>query len=211
MITDGDLRILSRTLIRLLTRRNKVQLDDIRYAKNNEGMFPRKIVRTDKDGKVYRESPSQLFADLYELDAINKSNTVELKETPYQRTDLFIIFDNQTMPNIISEVIDGELNTVMPFNLIINIYGDESADELQYMLSKMYNYKVTDWLRINKMSILREPNEWQILDGRENNIWWKRRRVVFELNIHQRFDTEEDDKELDIENIVSNLEVIGGK
>ena len=162
MKTIGDVRIQSRQLIHKLVRSNKVELDDIRYIKYGTGSFPDKITT-------------------YTDPADGKEKT---KRTPYQKDDIFIIFDVRFLPGIGGEVIGNSYRSHLPIELIINIYGDEAEDEVQYMIAQMSTFRFRNWLRKQGFSIKSEPN-FEALDGRENMEWWIRRRAVFELNTEQ--------------------------
>ena len=188
MITISDLKITSRLFLNLITRDTKIELDDIRTLKYETGVMPRKLV-------------SYVDPD----DGLTKQ-----KETPYLNDDEFVIFDVIVKPTIAAEV-EGETYTShMPFIIIVNIYGDEASDEIQYMLSKISTYTVRQFLLTNGMSIQKEPNDWQILDGKENGLWWVRRRVEILMNAEQSIDLTDSTLNGEIDTIDPNLENIEG-
>jgi len=188
MITISDLKITSRLFLNLITRDTKIELNDIRTLKYETGVMPRKLV-------------SYVDPD----DGLTKQ-----KETPYLNDDEFVIFDVIVKPTIAAEV-EGETYTShMPFIIIVNIYGDEASDEIQYMLSKISTYTVRQFLLTNGMSIQKEPNDWQILDGKENGLWWVRRRVEILMNAEQSIDLTDSTLNGEIDTIDPNLENIEG-
>jgi hypothetical protein len=163
MITITELKVISREFLRMITRQNKLQLNDIRSIKYETGTMPRKLVS---------------YID--PNDGLTKQ-----KETPYVNDDEFIIFDVIVKSNIASEVIDNTFKSHMTFLLAVNIYGDEASDEIQFMLSKISTYKVRKFLLDNKISIKEEPKDFEILDGKENGYWWIRRRFEINFNVEQ--------------------------
>jgi hypothetical protein len=163
MITITELKVISREFLRMITRQNKLQLNDIRSIKYETGTMPRKLVS---------------YID--PNDGLTKQ-----KETPYVNDDEFIIFDVIVKSNIASEVIDNTFKSHMAFLLAVNIYGDEASDEIQFMLSKISTYKVRKFLLDNKISIKEEPKDFEILDGKENGYWWIRRRFEINFNVEQ--------------------------
>jgi len=191
MITISDLKITSRQFINLITRNAKIELNDIRTLKYETGVMPRKLVS---------------YVD-------PNDNLTKQKETPYLNDDEFVIFDVIVEPTISGEVItidDKETyKSHMPFTLIINIYGDEASDELQYMMSRISTFSARHFLLANGISIAKEPNDWQVLDGKENGLWWIRRRVEIHMNAEQTIDIS-DDEAGKIETIDVVLEIIEG-
>lgn len=188
MTTIGELRIACRELLYRLVRQDKIQLNDIRYIKHDTGTMPRKLTNY-----------------------VGDDGLTKLKETPYLVTDEFIVFDVLISKNIAGELINNNYVSHMPFTLVVNIYGDEVQDELQYMLAKMSSFIVRDWLRKKKISLKSEPTSWDELDGKENGTWWKRRRFVLEMNTQQSIEYSQDDFPL-MDEIDFTLEVLeGGK
>lgn len=183
MITISQLKTISRQLIYRLTRHEKIELNDIRNIKYDTGVMPRKLVS---------------YID--PNDGLTKQ-----KETPYLNTDEFIIFDVLIKANKVSEYVGTQYKSHMPFTLIINIYGDEAADELEYMMSLLTSFGVKSYLYENSISIKEEPEEFQILDGKENGIWWIRRRIEIELNTEQVIDMNTTDLYDEFDSVVTNL------
>lgn len=186
MITTSQLKIIGRQFIHLITRDSKIELDDIRSIKYNTGVMPKKLISyvDPNDGLTKR------------------------KETPYLNDDEFVIFDLIVDANKASEYIGTEYKSLMPFTLIVNIYGDEAHDELQYMMAKLTSYRAKQFLYSNGISIVKEPTEWQVLDGKENGTWWIRRRIEIEFNTEQTIDLLQTDlydefDYLDEENIIN--------
>jgi len=166
MITISDLKITTRQFINMITRDAKIELNDIRTLKYETGVMPRKLVS---------------YVD--PNDSLTKQ-----KETPYLNDDEFVIFDVIVKPTKAGEVIGDEYKSHMPFVLIVNIYGDEASDEVQYMMSRISTFTVRNFLTLNGISIEKEPNDWQVLDGKENGLWWVRRRVEILMNTEQSID-----------------------
>jgi len=165
MITISQLKTITRQLIYKITRNNKIELNDIRSIKFDTGVMPRKLI------------------SYIDVDGLTKQ-----KESPYLNDDEFIIFDVIIRANKVSEYINNEYRSHMPFTLIINIYGDESPDEVEYMMSRLTSFQVKNYLYSNGISIEKEPEEFQILDGKENGIWWIRRRIEIQMNTEQVID-----------------------
>lgn len=166
MVTVSQLKAISRQLIYLLTRHDKIELNDIRTIKYETGTMPRKLVS---------------YVD--PNDGLTKQ-----KETPYLNDDEFIIFDILVRAHIVSEYVGDQYRSMMPFTLIINIYGDEASDELQYMTSLLTTFQIKNYLYANGISLVKEPDEFQVLDGKENGTWWIRRRIELEFNTEQVID-----------------------
>ena len=166
MITIGELKILSRTFLNMITRDDKIELNDIRTIKYETGVMPRKLVSYVDDN-----------------DGLTKQ-----KETPYLVTDEFVLFDVIVKPLIASEVVGDDFKSHMPFTIVVNLYGDEVSDELQYMMAKISTFTVRHFLSTSGLSIEKEPNDWQVLDGKENGLWWIRRRIEILMNAEQTID-----------------------
>jgi len=166
MITISELKITTRQFINMITRNTKIELDDIRTLKYETGVMPRKLVS---------------YVD-------PNDNLTKQKETPYLNDDEFVIFDVIVKPTKAGEVVGDQYKSHMPFVLIVNIYGDEASDEVQYMMSRISTYAVRHFLIMNGISIEKEPNDWQVLDGKENGLWWVRRRVEILMNTEQSID-----------------------
>ena len=161
MITTGQLRIFAKEFIRQLTRDKVVQSEDIRWLKSGNGVFPRKYVWEGEKGR---------------------SN---FTETPYVADDTFILFDIIQDKNQAAERIGDIVYSMLPFTIIVNVYGSASPDEVQYMLHKLHTYATRLWLQSQKISLTWEPEDFQTLDGRENASWWIRRRFEVKLNAQQ--------------------------
>lgn len=188
MVTTSQLKIICRQFINNITRSNKVQLNDIRSIKYDTGVMPRKLVS---------------YVD--PNDGLTKQ-----KETPYLNDDEFIIFDLLVRGNKVSEYVGDQFRSHMPFTLIINIYGDEAADELEYMMAMLTSFSSKQYLYANGISIQKEPDDFQILDGKENGIWWIRRRIEIEMNVEQVIDLSEGVSNTEFDTIEENKELIGG-
>lgn len=171
MKTIGQLKTTCREFIYRITRHDKIELNDIRSIKYETGTMPRKLVS---------------YVD--PIDGVTKQ-----KESPYLNDDEFIIFDVIIRANKVSEYIGDQYRSLMPFTLIINIYGDEAADELEYMMANLTTFRTKTFLYNNGISIEKEPDEFQPLDGKENGIWWIRRRIEIELNTEQVIELSEND------------------
>jgi len=171
MVTISQLKIICRQLIYDLTRHDKVELNDIRTIKYETGVMPRKLVS---------------YID--PIDGLAKQ-----KEIPYLNDDEFVIFDVLIKANKVSEFVNGQFKSHMPFTLIVNIYGDEAANELEYIMSRLTSFKIKNFLYANGISIEKEPDEFQVLDGKENGLWWIRRRIEIHLNTEQVIDLESED------------------
>ena len=185
MITTGQLRIFAKDFIRKISRPDIVQDDDIRYLKSGNGVFPRKFV-------WYGEVDNRTF-----------------KETPYLPDDTFILFDVLEEKTKANEVIGGKIYSQLPFKMIINVYGNNCEDEVQYMLAAIHRYDVKYWMQRNGITMTRETEDFQVLDGRENATWWKRRRFEIMFNTQQQIDYYiDDDKIDDIERIPKNVVII---
>lgn len=186
MRTTGEIRILARNFIRTITDSKIIQDDDIRYLKSQNGVFPLKMVWSGG-------SPGQ----------------GDFKETPYVPNDTFILFDVVNGKNTVQETIANKTTSRLPIKLIVNIYGEHAEDVVQYMLSRLFQYDVKAWLVAHKFSLTHEPEEVAILDGRENAQWWKRRRIEFDLNIHQEFVIDEEVMfDYEINEIISTVEEV---
>ena len=186
MKTIGNIRITSRELINRLVRRNKIEKNDIRFIKGGTGTFPTKIT-TYTDPNDQRQ---------------------KTKTTPYSKDDLFIIYEVELMPAIGAEVIGDTYRSHLPFKIIFNIYGDESDDELQYMIAQMSTFEFRNWLRKKGLSLESEP-DYQILDGRENLEWWIRRRVELNMNTEQKINYSKDNLPYaEFDEIEENIEII---
>lgn len=163
MITISQLKTICRQYIYKIVRHDKIELNDIRNIKFETGTMPRKLVS---------------YID--PNDGLTKQ-----KETPYLNNDEFILFDVLIRANKVSEYVGDHYRSLMPFTLVVNIYGDESPDELEYMMAHATTYSSKMFLYNNNISIEKEPDEFQILDGKENGIWWVRRRIEFNFNTEQ--------------------------
>lgn len=161
MITTGQLRVFAKDFIGKLVDTDVVNLDDIRWLKSGNGIFPRKMIWAGAVGAS------------------------EFKETPYSPNDTFILFDILQDNNIASERIGDRVYSHLPFTMIINIYGSASEDQVQYMLASLHTYGTKLWLTSQKISLTWVPDDIQILDGRENASWWIRRRFELKLNTQQ--------------------------
>ena len=139
MITTGQLRIFATDFIKKLVRSDVVNSDDIRWLKSGNGVFPRKYVWA---GEV---------------------NNSEFKETPYSPEDTFILFDILQGKNQAAERIGDIVYSQLPFTIIINVYGKAAEDELQHMLHSIHTYGVKLWLQSKKVSLVWEPEDFQIL------------------------------------------------
>ena len=60
-------------------------------------------------------------------------------------------------------------------------------------MSRLTTYRVKHFLYSNGISIEEEPDEFQVLDGKENGIWWIRRRIEIKLNTEQVIDLNSED------------------
>jgi len=187
MITTGQLRIFATDFIKKLVRSDVVNSDDIRWLKSGNGVFPRKYVWA---GEV---------------------NNSEFKETPYSPEDTFILFDILQGKNQAAERIGDIVYSQLPFTIIINVYGKAAEDELQHMLHSIHTYGVKLWLQSKKVSLVWEPEDFQILDGRENASWWIRRRFELKLNTQQEIEYVSGlDNGEDIDNIVHQSDYLNG-
>lgn len=185
MITTGQLRILAVDIIRKITRTDIIQDSDIRYLKTGNGIFPRKMIwyGTEED--------------------------LQFKESPYLPSDTFILFDILQEKNIGAEPVGEKIQSLLPFKLIVNIYGEACEDEVQYMLARIHRFDVKAWLQQNKVSLKYEPTEFIVLDGRENATWWKRRRLEIFFNTQQEIEYYDDDNTIDdINSIKRNVRII---
>lgn len=189
MITISQLKTIARQLIYNVTRHDKVELNDIRTIKYETGTMPRKLVS---------------YVD--PNDGLTKQ-----KETPYLNDDEFILFDVVIKANKVSEYIGDQFRSLMPFTLIINIYGDESADELEFMMANLTTFSTKTFLYANGISIEKEPDEFQVLDGKENGIWWIRRRIEIEMNTEQVIDLNPVDLYTEFDSADHTTEEIGGE
>lgn len=209
MITDGQLRIISRIFLSLITRNNKLNIDDIRYLKSGQGVFPTKTQRYDSSSSIIKP-----IID-YDKDFVEEytslvEKTVQIKEIPYTAEDLFIIFQIQTKSNESVEYRDDTIASLLPFDIIVNIYGNESPDELQYMLMRIHSDDVRSWLTDRNISIMSDPTDIVELDQIENQSWWIRRRFVLPMNIQQTL-LVKDDSSFEIKDIKFTLEELGGE
>lgn len=187
MITISQLKIMSRELIDMITRTNKIEKNDIRLIKFETGTFPRKIIQ---------------FTD--PNDGLQK-----FKESPYLNADLFILFDLIADANLVSEVVKNQFRSHMPFTLIINLYGDEASDELAFMMAKLSTFKVRNFLYQNGISLKEEPTEFQVLDGKENGNWWIRRRIEIKMNMEQVVDLNSNELYQEFDTAKENIERLG--
>lgn len=185
MITTGQLRVFAKDFIRKITRPDIVQTDDIRYIKSGNGVFPRKMI-------WFGTAPNR-----------------EFKESPFLPNDTFVLFDVLQDINRATEVVNDKIKSHLAFKIIINIYGEGCEDEVQYLLASLHKYEIKYWLQKNKITLTWVPEEFQILDGRENATWWKRRRIELLLNTQQEVDYYGEDKTVDdIERIPKNVVII---
>src|SRR5690606_38703844 len=161
-ITTGQLRIQIKELIKIISP-NYIGNNDIRYLKNEEGTFPRKIV-------------------------VSPTNMNDVKEVPYTPQDTFILFDLIVEPFIDPEIINNRYKALLPFRVPINIYGNNSDNVIQEMIIKLRSAEFRNQLRMRKLSLQYEPTDYTVLDGRENNNWWIRRRIELRFNIQQEYD-----------------------
>jgi len=184
MLTTGQLRILTRDFIRKITRPTIVQDADIRYLKSGNGVFPKKYVW------------------------FGESNNLQFKESPFLPDDIFILFDVLQLPNKAAELVNDKIQSSLPLQVIINIYGEACEDELQYLRATLHRYDVKLWLQKNKLTLEWVPEDFQILDGRENATWWKRRRIELKLIAQQEVEYYGDDDTYDdIESIKRNTTI----
>lgn len=188
MITIGQLRTVSRLFLNLITRDTKIKLDDIRFLKFGTGVMPQKLIKS--------------------TDPV--TNITTTKEVPYLNDDEFIIFDVIVKNNIASEVVNDQFKSHMPFTLIVNIYGDEASDELQYMMSRISNFSVRHYLTKSGFSIEKEPDDFQVLDGKENGIWWVRRRIEINLNTEQSIDISSTDGTYEFDTVEHDTKILSG-
>lgn len=187
MVTISQLKVFSKELIYMITRSNKIERNDIRLIKYETGTFPRKLIE---------------YVD-------PNDGLTKYKETPYVNSDEFIIFDVIIDANLVSEVVNEQFRSHMPFSLIINIYGDEAADELANMMAKLSTFTVRNYLYQNGISLKEEPSEFQVLDGKENGIWWIRRRIEIKMNTEQVIDLFAEEIREEFDNIEENVERLG--
>lgn len=187
MITISQLKTISRQFIYNITRHDKIELNDIRSIKFETGTMPRKLV-------TYID-PS---------DGLPKQ-----KESPYLNDDEFILFDVIIKGNKVSEFVGDDYKSLMPFSLIINIYGDEAADELEYMMAHLTSYRSKNFLYSNGISIEREPEEFQVLDGKENGVWWIRRRIELDMNTEQTITLDSYDTSDEFDSVTANTNNLG--
>jgi hypothetical protein len=187
MIPISQLKIMSRELIDMITRSNKIEKSDIRLIKYETGTFPRKIIQ---------------FTD--PNDGLQK-----FKESPYLNGDLFILFDVIVDANLVSEVVDNKFKSHMPFTLIVNLYGDEASDELNFMMAKLSTFKIRNFLYQNGVSLKEEPTDFQVLDGKENGNWWIRRRIEIKMNMEQVIDLSLNDLYQEFDTVEENIERLG--
>lgn len=189
MVTTGKLRVFAVDFIKKVTRPSVVQRDSIRWIKDKNGQFPMKFIWNGVPGM--------------------EGST--FKEAPFAPSDTFILFDVIEEKNIASEKIKDAIVSQLPFKVIINIYGDNAPDELQYLLSNLYKYEVRYWLQGLKISLTSEPSDIVILDGRENASWWIRRRIELNFNAQQTIKWVDDVDTSPIEEIKSTIERLGDK
>ena len=187
MVTISQLKVLSKELIYMITRSNKIERNDIRLIKYETGTFPRKLIE---------------YID-------PNDGLTKYKETPYVNSDEFVIFDVIIDANLVSEVVNEQFRSHMPFSLIINIYGDEAADELAHMMAKLSTFTVRNYLYQNGVSLKEEPSEFQVLDGKENGIWWIRRRIEIKLNTEQVIDLFPEELSEEFDTVEENVERLG--
>ncbi len=166
MITTGQLRIFAKDFIGKLVDTDVVELDDIRWLKSGNGIFPRKMIWAGEVGNS------------------------EFKEETYSPNDTFILFDILQNKNIASERIGEIVYSHLPFTLIINVYGNASEDQVQHMLASLHTYGTRLWLQGQKITLKWVPEDIQVLDGRENASWWIRRRFELHLNTQQEIEYE---------------------
>lgn len=186
MITNQILRIISRNFLNLITRDDKLRLDDIKWVKGNQGVFPTKFIK--------------------------ESGTS--KEVPYLNTDLLVTFDVLMRSNIGTEKNNEGVTSILPFELQVNIYGQEAHDEIQFMIMNLYSNETKRYLYDHKLSLEYEPTEFHYLDGLENGRWYTRRSFSFDMNIEQNILFEKDHIDTRIDNIeieFENIEIIGGE
>jgi hypothetical protein len=164
MVTTGQLRILVKDFLGQITNSEIISSDDIRWLKSGNGIFPRKLIWAGVIGNS------------------------EFKETPYTPEDTFILFDILQEKNIATERIGDRVISMLPFKLVVNVYGKNAEDQVQYMLGSLHTYYTRLWLTSNKISLKWEPDEFQILDGRENASWWIRRRFELFFNTEQNLE-----------------------
>lgn len=188
MLSAGDLRVFAKDFIRKTTRIKKVDAEDIRFLKSGNGIFPRKHVWAD-----------------------STTHTGEFKELPYSAQDTFILFDVLEDKNSCSEIIDNRVKSMLSFRIIVNIYGNDCQSEAQFMIASLHQYALRLWLAGNKIALVKEPDEIQNADGRENASWWFRRRLEFVFNGEQSTDYDENlGSDEVIEGIGFNMEVERG-
>lgn len=188
MVTISQLKVFSKELIYMITRSTKIERNDIRLIKYETGTFPRKLIE---------------YID-------PNDGLTKYKETPYVNSDEFVIFDVIIDANLVSEIINEQFKSHMPFSLIINIYGDEAADELAHMMAKLSTFTVRNYLYQNGISLKEEPSEFQVLDGKENNIWWIRRRIEIKMNTEQVIDLFAEELREQFDTVEENIEKLGG-
>lgn len=131
------------------------------------------------------------------------------KEVPYMHDDIFILFDVITTGNIDPEHINDSYRSLLPYNIIVNIYGIEAENIIQYMIYKLRLNKTFDFLYLHNTSILNLPEEAEVLDGIENNQYWIRRRLVLEMNTIQEIIITDNDKDIEIEHIIPDTNLLG--
>jgi len=187
MVTISQLKVLSKELIYMITRSNKIERNDIRLIKYETGTFPRKLI-----------------------DYIDPNDGLtKYKETPYVNSDEFVIFDVIIDANLVSEIVNEQFKAHMPFSLIINIYGDEATDELAHMMAKLSTFTVRNYLYQNGVSLKEEPTEFQVLDGKENGTWWIRRRIEIKMNTEQTIDLFPEELYEEFDTVEENVERLG--
>lgn len=187
MRTSGEIRIFAKKFIEQITRKEIVQREDIRWIKDRNGQFPLKFVWDGLPGDV----------------------NSTFKETPFSPNDTFVLFDVIEEKNMASEVIGSGVRSTLPFRIVINIYGNDSPNEVQYLLASLHKFVVRNWLAANKAMITEEPTNFDILDGRENAQWWIRRRVEIRMNMVQEITWEEESDVLPIEKLENNNKRVG--
>lgn len=160
MITVGILRQIMRQLLGKLSADN-IDYDDIRYIKADQGQFPVRIIK----------------------------NGTDVKTLPYiPESDTFILFDVEPGPVVISTPEDDKTINMWRFKLVVNIYGREADSLIHIIMNELRAFPITSWLSSQGISVEQSPEEINLLDGFENQLWWIRRQITIDFNIHQEIE-----------------------
>jgi len=179
MITTYDLKLISRMFIHLNVP-EEVKLDDIRSFKKEQGTFPVKHIFSE---------------DEY-------GNEVQV-DRPYILTDNFILFDIVIKNNLVYNSTDTDSESMITYTLTFLMFGDGCENVSQYFQSKIRSSETWLFATEHKISFT-PPEEIEIVDTIINNMWWKIRRIKFDLTIKQTMA----DENFAVENIDLYKEVI---